>query len=373
MSHPSAPEPDSETLIELHGGPEAEPPPSRLRIPNAVLAFAAAVIMVAAGVVAVSKWLPGREPVAEEAVRSFLEAVRVGDVDAALALAGGEVEGSDLFLVSEALDDRWETVGVAQVAYTESAEGATAEVYAEIEAYDGTRLGHRYQVSLEGDDPVVLDALARAKYAPGGLGDLELNGYAADLGDESYVLLLPGVYELYESQPATLSLGVRPVLALGEQIIDLGGERPSGWLPQPWPQISEEGEAVLDEALETYLDDCAARVPLDGCPFAPPPGDERIETTTEEAWRITAYPRVTATYMGRFGTVERAFELSTAEPGLAEVEALIAEAGGRERRTTLNCAIWMEGVYAEFDLDGGVSLMSGSTAEEHCRSMVEVE
>ncbi len=372
MSHPSAPQPDSEITIALDGEPEPDPPPSRPRLPNVVLVFTAAVVMLAAGVVAVSKWLPLREPAAEEAVRSFLEAVRAGDVGAALALAG-ESDGSERFLVAEALDDRWEVVQVAQVAYTETPRGATAEVYAEIEAHDGTRLGHRYRVGLEGGDPVVRNALARTEHIPEGFGHLELNGYSADPGEESHVLLLPGVYELYESQPATLDLGVYPVLVLGDQFIELGGEHATTWLPQPWPQLSEEGRRALDEALRARLDACAERAPADGCPFAPPPGDERIDIPADATWEITAYPQVTAAYMYLPGSTERSFELFTTEPGSVEVEAVIVEEDGGERRTRLNCGISPDGVHAEFDMAGGVTLTPGSTAAEHCGSMVEVE
>jgi hypothetical protein len=372
VPHPSVPEPDSEIVLSLDGDPEPELPRSRPRIPNAALAFIAAAIVFAAGVVAVAKWLQLREPAAEEAVRSFLEAVRSGDVDAALALAD-ERGGSDRFLLAEALDDRWEIVQVAQVAYAETAEEATAEVYAEIEAFDGTRLGHRYRVRLEDEGPLVLDGLARTEYTPAGFGPLELNGYSADTGGESHVLLLPGLYELYESRPATVDLDVRSVLALGDQFIDLGGERSSRWLPQPWPQVSPEGLEVIEAALRERLDDCAERAPVDGCPFAPPPEDERIRLPAGANWEITAYPQVTAEYAHSWGAFEQAFALFTTEPGAAEVEAVIVGDDGSERWTRLNCGISPDGVYAVFDTAGGVTLTPGPAAANHCRSMIEVE
>lgn len=380
VSHTPVPEPAAEITIDLDGEAEPERTPPRRRIPNAALAFAAALVMFAAAGVAAVKWLPDREPAAEEAVRSFLEAVRAGDVDAALAWAG-ETSGSEQFLVPEALDGRWDIVEVAQVAYDEEPReaisgdepDATAEVYAEIEAYDGTRLGYRYEVSLGEGGPVIADALGHASYDVSGFRELELNGYTADLGYETHVLLFPGLYELDESQPVTLDLGLYPVLALGDQFIALGGDYASHWLPAAWPQVSATGQEVLDAAVREHLDRCASSAHVEGCPFAPPPGDDRIAIPDDASWEITAYPKVNARYTYTTGDVERSFALFTLQPGSVEVEAVVTEADGDERRTTLSCGIWMDGAYADFDADGGVTLTRGSEADRACRAMLEVE
>ncbi len=380
VSRPPAPEPHGEITIEIDGGTEPEPTLGRRRIPNAALAFAATLMLLTAGIVVVFKWGPDRDPIAEEAVRSFLEAVREGDVDAALALIEDD-RGSNRFLTAEALDDRWEIVRVAQVAYDDR-EVTWAEVYAEIEAYDGTRLGHRYRVRIESGGPVLVDPLTYARYEPGLQDILDVNGHAADSDDDPAALLLPGLYSLYESPPVTLESELSPFLTLGGQFIELGTERPIGWFPALGPRLSTEGRRLLDQAIDSHLDSCAVRPSLSGCPFAPPPQDERIDVPAGVDWEIVEYPQVEAMYtparesagpLPSGAAPGLTFDLLTVEPGSVEVEAVVAQAGGGERRTTLRCGVWMDGVYAVFDSGGEVTLAPGAEADGACRAMVESE
>lgn len=373
VSNPPTPESASEITLRLDGGPEPERPPPRLRISNAALAFATVLLLLAAGAVTLAKWLPVGERTAEEAVRSFLEAVRAGDVDEALALAGDDF-GNDQFLVPQALDDRWTVAEVAQVAYEESPEGPEAQVYAEIEAYDGTRLGHRYRVLLDADGPVILNGLGyTVRGMDSGFIALELNGHTPEPGGHSSLLILPGVYVPYESQPATMDLGISPFLTLGDQFIELGAEQATNGFPGGWPALSETGHEVLDRSVRAYLDDCAERAPVDGCPFATPPEDERIAVPAGAAWEISAYPQVGGSYTYRSDVDGHGFDLLTAEPGAIEVDAVVTAADGTERQTRLSCGIWVEDVDAVFDLDGGVTLAWDRSAPGVCDAMIEVD
>ena len=371
-SNSPVPEPASDITLDLDDGPEPEPErPPLPRISNAALAFATALLMLAAGAAALGKWLPLGDRAAEETVRSFLEAVRAGDVDGALALVS-EDRGAEGFLVAEALDDRWKITEIAQVAYDETPMGSVAQVYAEIEAYDGTRIGHRYRVMLD-DGPVIADAMGHATPAEGGSLSLELNGHIPDLGEHTDVLILPGLYVPYESQPETLDLGMDAFLALGDQFLELGAEHSSHWAATAWPDLSRLGQEALDRSVRAYLDDCAERAPADGCPFAPPPEDDRIAVPAEAAWEITMYPQVSASYTHRSATVGHDFDLVTTEPGSIEVEAVVTDAGGVERRTRLSCGLWMENVDAVFDAAGGVTLTWGASSPGACETMLEVE
>lgn len=373
VSNPPTPEPASEITISLDGGPEPERPPPRLRISNAALAFTTILLLLAAGAVTIAKWLPVGERTAEAAVRSFLEAVRAGDVDEALALAGEEF-GNDEFLVPEALDDRWAVTEIAQVAYEDSPQGPEAQVYAEIEAYDGTRLGHRYRVRLDDGGPVVLDGLGRtARGMDSGFIALELNGHIPEPGGHSSLLILPGVYVPYESQPETLDLGVRTFLTLGDQFIELGAEKATNGFPGGWPELSETGQEALDRSVKAYLDDCAERAPVEGCPFATPPEDDRIAVPAGAAWEITAYPQVSGSYVYPSQAEGHGFDLLTTEPGSIEVDAVVTAADGTERQTRLSCGIWVEDVDAVFDTGGGVALTWDRSAPGACDAMIEVD
>ncbi|GAB3646727.1 hypothetical protein [Glycomyces tarimensis] len=373
VSEPPARGPDPEITVDLDGDTEPQTASPRARIPNAALAIAAVILVVASGAVAAFKWLPGRDPSSVATVRSFLEAVRDGDPDTALALTLRK-DGADDFLVPEAMDGRWTINEVAQVDYHPDAKGGpVAEVYAEIEAYDGTRIGHRYRVLLGGDEPVIHDGLAHTEINPDDFEDFAMNGYAVDLSrDARYLLLLPGLYDFYESAPETLDPGVRPMLLLGDRFVELGAEHSSRWMPTPWPELSEEGLQALQEEVRVFFDGCAERPETEGCPFAPPEGDDRIALDADSRWEITAYPLATAHYSHGADDDGHRFELVTMRPGAVEVDAVVTDADGGERRTTLSCGIWVEGLYATFDLEGGAALRPSTRAEAACRGMVEV-
>jgi hypothetical protein len=65
--------------------PDPSPPNRYPYVHNIALAYAAIAIALAAAVVTAVKWSPLHRPVAESAVLGFLEAVRDGDVEGALA------------------------------------------------------------------------------------------------------------------------------------------------------------------------------------------------------------------------------------------------------------------------------------------------
>jgi hypothetical protein len=373
VSNSPASEPASDITLDLDSDPGSEPERSpRLRISNAALAFATALLMLAAGVVALGKWLPLGERAAEETVRSFLEAVRAGDVDAALALVSEELRPGG-FLVPEALDDRWKINEIAQVAYEDSPLGSIAQVYAEIEAYDGTRIGRRYPVLLD-EGPVIYEAMGHLGSFPGGSLALELNGRAPALtGENVNAPILPGVYVPYESQPDTLDFGMGAFLALGDQFIELGAGHSADWFHTMRPSLSETGQEVLDQSVRAYLDDCAARAPAEGCPSASPPEDDRIAVSSEATWKITTYPKVSGSYAYRSDDEGHLFDLVTTEPGEIEVEAVVTGVDGAERSTILSCGLWMENVDAVFDTAGGVALTWGASSPGTCETMLEVE
>ncbi|RRR97303.1 hypothetical protein [Glycomyces terrestris] len=356
-------------------GPAPAPPRPRLRFPNAAMAFAAAVCVLAAGAVAVAKWAPVARLNAEDVVTGYLEAARAGDIQGALAFTDQPNATGD-FLVPEALDDRWEIVEVGQVQYAASArEGRyTAQVYAEIEAFDGTRIGFRYLVGIEHGQALIENALdATEAYPP--FGHVDINGVTAPVDEAlgiTNIVLLPGVYELYPDLPSTMELdGPSVVVALGDRFALLGEERSDEWLPMPWPEVTAEGRAQIDEALRGHLDACAREPEVAGCPLGFPDDPEReVAAAPGAQWEITAYPESEAQWWG-YEMLE-GFVLTTVVPGEARIEAVVTE-DGSSRTAVVSCPVWIDGLAVEFGAAGAAIGRADGTTVERCNSLAEVE
>lgn len=374
--------------------PEPSPPRRYRYVHNIALAYAAVALALVAAAVTAVKWSPLHRPVAEAAVLSFLEAVRDGDVKEALShtnqadIADPDPDpGSDEgpawgatradFLVPEALDARWEIVTVAQVGFKRGVEEgrAVAQVYAEIEAYDGTRVGHRYRVAVERGKAELEGAIPIAE-AWGAFEYLDMNGVRLEMDPDvgfTHVHLLPGLYEFYPGLPPTVGLDdPAGMLVLGDAFLPLGGEVPEEWMPAPWPSVTQEGVNAVEAALREHYDACAADPSREGCPFAFPEDPEReLALAPGAAWEVTVYPQVAAEQLWyEYGL---GYRLQTAVPGEARVSARIVE-DGRERTAMVSCPIWVDGLYARLDAEGGASVGDdGEAAAERCRSVIEVD
>ncbi|GAA1675162.1 hypothetical protein GCM10009830_22160 [Glycomyces endophyticus] len=354
----------------------AAPPRRRLRFPNAAMAFAAVLLVLAAGVVAVVKWAPTGKLNAEDVVRNYLEAARAGDIESALSFTDQPHAIGD-FLVPEALDTRWSVVEVGQIQYNDSArEGRViSQVYAEIEAFDGTRIGFRYLVGIEDGRAVIENALTAGEAYPA-FDHLDVNGVTAQVDEAlgiTNIMLLPGVYEFYPDLPSTMELETEgSVLALGNRYIRLGEDRADEWLPIPWPTVSDEGEALIDATLRDYLDACVRQPDAAGCPFGFPRDDARtVEAAPGASWEITLYPEVGAQWWAY--ELLQGFVLVTTEPGEARIAVVVTE-DGESRETVVSCPIWADGLFADLDFAGGASIArADGTTIERCNSLVELE
>lgn len=383
---PSPDRPDVEIAIDL-GAADAlpappEPPPPRPRRPlpglppgreNVLLAYAAIVVALAAAAVTVVRLSPLNRPLAEETVLAYLEAAREGDVDEALSYTT-VTEPVGGFLEPEALDDSWRIVTVAQVDYTERRNDALAQVYAEIEADDGTRAGFRYRVGIADGAAEIENALTPADTLAV-FGHFDLNGVSVPAEDEMgsvRVMLLPGVYRFYPGLPSTMEFeGASRILALGTRYTFSGEEYSDSWLYLPPVRATEEGLEVIEAALRGHFDACAADPSLDACPFAFPADPDRdVAFAPGEAWEVAAYPQW-RTQWGWYETGQ-GFSLVTAVPGEARAEVVITE-DGRERTTTVSCPIWTEGLVVDLDFEGGAAIGEAPEgADDQCRSLVEI-
>ncbi|SDE50791.1 hypothetical protein [Glycomyces harbinensis] len=379
---------DAEISIDL-GAVDAfpdpgEPPPPTPRRPwlglppgreNVLLAYAAIVITLVAAAVALVKVSPLSRPLAEKTVAAYLEAVHDGDVDAAMSYTNLDEPVGD-FMVPEALDDSWRIVKVAQVEYSENrvAGAAVALVYAEIEAEDGTRAGYRYRVGLENGRAEIENALMTAD-AYAAFDHLAINGVTVPVDRETgfvEVMLLPGVYRFYPDLPSTLEPDTEPrILALGTQFTMFGEEYADPWLPVPWMHATEEGQAAVEAALRAHFDGCAAEPSLELCPFTLPADPDRdVALAPGGAWEITAYPQVQVQWW--WYEEGEGFTVVATVPGEARAQVVIVE-GGQARLATVSCPIWTDGLTADLDFEGGVTIGEGPDGvDEQCRSLVEV-
>ncbi|PRY61914.1 hypothetical protein [Glycomyces artemisiae] len=350
-------------------------PRRRFRFPNAAMALAAVLFLVAAGAIAVAKWSPFGKRDAEGVVTAFLEAAQAGDIRGALAFTDQPHATGD-FLVDEALDTRWSIVEVGQVASAPSArEGRyVSQVYAEIEAFDGTRIGFRYFVGIEDGEVRIENALSGSEAYPA-FDHLDVNGVTVPVDEAlgiTNIVLLPGIYEFYPELPSTMELETEGVLlTLGNRFIPLGGDYADEWLPIPWPTVSAEGAALIDRALRAHLDACALDTERADCPFAFPEDDARtIAPAPGAVWEITAYPTVRAQWWGY--ELLQGFTLVTTVPGEARMAVVVTE-DGESRETVVSCPVWADGLYADLDFDGGAVIRRpDGTTLERCSSLVEV-
>lgn len=368
---------DLGALGEPAPAPGPDPAPTRrfLRIPNAALAYAAIAVALASAVVTVVKWSPLNRPLAEAAVADFLEAVHDGDVEAALALTDQkDAEGE--FLTPETLDSSWEVTQVAQVEYEDVGGGvAEADVYAEIEARDGSLLGSRYHVSIDHGEAMILGAMPETEIW-GAFDYLDLNGVKVDVDLEAgpaYVLLLPGYYEFYPDLPSTMELdGDRSMLVLGSRFLALESGVVDDWMPSPWLIVSQEGEDQVNAALREFYDACVADPSAEGCPFKFPEDPERdLALAPGEQWQVTVYPEVRAERL--WYEHGAGFGLESSVPGEARAQVEITEDG--ETRTALvSCPLWLNGLYAALDFEAGFSIDTDSGwFEDRCRAIAEVD
>lgn len=368
---------DLGALGEPAPAPGPDPAPGRRlpRIPNAALAYAAVAVALAAAVIAAVKWSPLHRPVAESTVLDFLEAVHEGDVEAALALTDQQ-DAEGPFLVPEALDSSWAITEVEQVAYEESDKGhANAQVYAEIEDLDGNRIGHRYHVVVDKGEAEIQRPMIEVE-AWGSLDYLDLNGvrFAIDLDQgPAYIMLLPGFYEFYPDLPSTMELDGSPtMLALGNKFLSIEDDYVDTWMPTPWLVVSQEGEDGVNAAIREFYDACAADPEGEGCPFAfPEDPDREIELAPGEHWEVVSYPEVSADRLWYEHLAGFTLESSAAGEARARVE--ITEDG--ETRTALvSCPVWVNGLHAAFDDEGGFVIDPGDgMSEERCRAVVEID
>lgn len=300
------------------------------------------------------------EPV--EVVRAFLEASRSGDVEAALALTRGDPHtASQDLLVPEAMNADWEILDLDLQSW--SPVDVNVDVWATVKGPGGTELTHPLSVELIDGDWKITDPFATLAVAALPVPYLEVNGITlpTEADDPREFVLLPGVYRLYEHDPALLSYEAEPLLALGERLVHADGAEIPGLVEafKGFTVVADD-EAALNERLTAYLDECLASPDGPesfGCPFgldAYATDDPYFTPGGGNRWEIIEYPQAAAASVLN-GTVYRSTDLAllTRHEGRARVTATDAATGDEH---VLECLITTNGLYLTFDTTGDYTI-----------------
>lgn len=290
----------------------------------------------------------GEESDSAALVRSYLEAIRVGDVDGALDIAGvqpGE-EGAN-FLNSASLDRDWVVNSVVAEPNDDIYSNTSVKVV--ITTGDGVSATGEFDLEREDEDeewrfeepPLVEVSFARSPLwyveVNGVIAPYELSDDASD--DRPTFHVLPGAYRFYQDVPGLLDFPDTAVPLLpGAEAIS-GGRDPGLVDPSPLPLAPEATERI-QAAMNALVDECAAQglKSVAGCPFGaeylldPSDHDEYLPEYRDLAWEITKYPVIAAVPDGR------SIRLTFRETGNAELSAIgLGEDGDVE--VTMSCPI----------------------------------
>lgn len=284
-------------------------------------------------------------------VRSYLEAIRDGDVDRALDIAGVRPTGEEAaFLTPAALDRDWvvNSVSVEEDPFR----WTTVEVV--ITSGAGVTATGSFDLEREGEaDPWRFeDPLIRTSIRPSPLWYVEINGVTVPYqGDEKaslgerwpFFLLLPGVYRFYADVPGLFDVPGDAVPMLPGSPHRLNDDLATVAVG-PFT-LEAGGVERAQAALNAYIDDCTRMgdKSLAGCPFGvelvldPRDDDNYFPDYRDIEWKVTKYP-VVAVGPGGDGLA-----LTHREAGAATFTATVLD-GEESLRVEMSCPILADGL-----------------------------
>lgn len=262
----------------------------RLRRPRTLIATAVAAGVVVAGGVVLLSTEDSPVPVIQE----YLDAIRSGDTEAALRIAGDPIADGP-FLSAKALADDWHVDKVVERHHT----GDMAEVDVTISTGGRSQQGRFSLREFDGDwkiqNPFVDVALAT-----GPLDTLELGGETvpSEQLKSASVRLFPGAYRLYPSLADRVTYTPTHLLALPRE----------KWQPPMaiTGELTQRGADLARQTFKDRLDNCAKQTVGNpkGCPFGAAAygggeyttdvmiDDDIFTEVRDVSWQITTYPEV---------------------------------------------------------------------------------
>lgn len=320
--------------------------------------------------VPIAVWSVEREPgTPAEVVAAFLEALRVKDLDAALAYIDAPVPAGveATFLRPDALSDEWE---VLEVRASEPDPVTDPEVEVTIGHPEGTAQGvftvHDVDGQLSIDDPFQTVAFEPSPHLA-----LQVNDYRFDLDpvfaaaplqlSATQFRLLPGVYRFFGGDPVAFL----PSGGYGDDVVAVAPPAPA-----PTPAHLESAQRAVEDLIDACVE-YELPAPVD-CPFGTDGrvdtvGRERMAAVEEVAWKVERYPVVeivTAAGMSDEPTLVVGF----AEPGRLELTGRGSPDHDHWREFTAACRFGGENLEVMLGDDGEAALVGlGATAGDTCR------
>jgi len=317
----------------------------RHRKPVSLVALAV-VVAVMGTVVAVS--VTAQTP--KDVVESYLDAIRSGDTQAALEIAG-EPDGEDderlRFLSADALADDWTVDAIAERNVREN----EADVDVTIRTGEISQQGRFHMV--KGDDGWTMESpFVNVDLAVGGLdiveiGDVRLPAEQDETTRAVPLLLFPGVYELYPSLENRIRFDEPLIVAAP------GGTNAPVQRFTAEYTLTEAATAAAQNAVDASVDTCAAQstVRPPGCPFdvsetAPIWSFTGVD---DVAWTVVTHPEAHFAVTRNGGGLD----LVLRKPGTVKVTGTgVPEDGGARTPFTLTCEFGLDNLTIDVPIDG---------------------
>ena len=250
-----------------------------------VLVVVLVVVAVVGTVVAVS--LTRERP--QDVVRAYLDALRSGDTQAALEIAGEPEDNRRVrFLSADALADDWAVDAIAE----RHVRDTEADVDVTISA-GGTSKQGRFHMVKDDDGWKMESPFVKVDLAVPGLDVVELGGVRQPAERDQAtqlvpLLLFPGVYELYPSLGDRLTFDPALFIAApreaDESVIRLA----------PAYSLTEAGATAAQKAVNTAIDECATQAVRNppGCPFDITEASALwvYDDVTDVGWTVVTHP-----------------------------------------------------------------------------------
>jgi hypothetical protein len=305
-----------------------------------------------------------------DVVRDYMDAIRAGDTQAALEIAGEPDAGDRLtFLSSDALADDWTVDAVVERHLRDD----EADVDVTISAGDTAGQG-RFHLT-RGDDGWTIDApFVQVDLAAGDLDVVELGGVrrkvtrpADPTSGGVRLLVFPGVYELYPSLADQITFAPATLIATPRKSKDETLRFTTDYT------LTKTGAGAARQAINARIDDCATKSDLSpvGCPFNA--GLARVTRGLTDLgdvdWTVVTHPEARIVADGTGG-----FRLIVRKPGTVRLTGSGApeEPAGAPRATfTATCEFGLESLTVAMTMAGFTSDGDGrdpyqAARETHC-------
>jgi hypothetical protein len=311
-----------------------------------------------------------------EVVRRYLEAIRAGDVDAALAeVSPGAIPGGEQsrLLRTAVPDGNWSVTSLrARTGLT--GYGATSHVEAEI-SLDGHTVTGDFGLTESDGDIAIGRPFVYVTPPATPLGHLQVDGQTValpypgpfdDSSSDQVYALLPGRHSLYGDQPDGVTLDAPAPMDLFTATTD---EDPIA-VPAPKLVMSDEYTAQAQRHVETLIDDCSDTATLTPylCPFKAEDDIEYhghwLHRPTKSSWQVVKYPTVALV-----DSRKSKLMVTAIEPGTVQLHGNWYDSNDQLTEVIMECPIDVAVYRARIDSEGELTVRyagfpSGQTFSE---------